>query len=373
MQLIDQRVIYSGRSHTPTANCCFPALVRLADSTYLVSWRVGSQKDSADGKLLLSRSADNGRIWTPAETIPLGPYDEEAVEPHYGPISRLNDGGLLAAIMLVDRSDPSLSFFHPTTEGLLPTRMLFCHSRDAGHSWTDYHEMDHGPYHSPMPITGAVLQLENGDLACTFEVNKNYCDPQPWRHAAAWKVSNDGGRTWPECIEVANDPTSRLMYWDARYSLGVDGFCIATFWTYDRTLQHDAPIHLSISRDNGRHWSPPRDLGVEGQVCHPVLLENGSLVLVYVDRFVTRTIRAVKSHDLGHSFQDEVVVYNHAQSPIIARQSSVTADYLQEMDTWTFGRVDAVAGLGGQIAIVFYAGTPEATSIHWAMISTSSA
>src|SRR4029079_11602785 len=99
MQLISERVLYSGKPGTSTANCCFPAVASLTDGGYVVSWRVGSQKDSADGKLLLSRSMDDGCSWTPPEPIPLGPFAQAAVEPHYGPISALKNGRLLAAIM----------------------------------------------------------------------------------------------------------------------------------------------------------------------------------------------------------------------------------------------------------------------------------
>jgi hypothetical protein len=370
MRLLHESTIFSGVPATEKANCCFPAIARLLNGGLVVTWRTGSQKDSADGKLLLSRSIDDGQSWSTPAAIPLGPYANAKIEPHYGPISVLKDGSLLAAIMLVDRADPSLPFFHPTTEGLLPTHTLFFQSCDGGRSWTGYREMDYAPYHSPMPITGAVLQLGNGELACPFEVNKNYFDTQPWRHAAAWKISRDGGHSWPECVEIANDPTGRLMYWDARYALGADGLCVATFWTYDRTQQCDARIHMSISRDNGRHWSQPRDIGIEGQVCQAVFVDNGGLVLIYVDRFKTRSIRATFSPDLGRSFRSDIVVYSHAYRPTDI-QSNITANYLQDMDTWTFGRVDAVAGTNRKIEIVYYAGTRDATSIRSATLVLS--
>jgi hypothetical protein len=370
MRVTDRRTIFSGIAGTTSANCCFPAIAQLADGTKLVTWRIGSFKDSADGTLLVARSIDGGRNWSPAEKVPLGPYAATPGEGHYGPLTVLNDGRILAAIMWVERSTPDLPFFHPTTEGLLPLRTFFCESHDAGRTWRNYREMDASPYQSPMPLTGPVLQLADDNLACPFEVNKSYYDTKPWRHAAAWKISHDDGHTWPECIEIANDPAGRLMYWDARYALGPNGFCVATFWTYDRSQCRDVNIHTSLSEDYGRHWTTPCDTGLAGQVCHPVLLDDGRLVLICVDRFASRTIRAVISRDLGRTFYDQVIVYEHARCQEKQSPTSSTADYLQDMDAWCFGRVDAVAGPDGQISIVYYAGTPDATSIHWARLET---
>lgn len=369
MQLIDQRIIFRGTPGTPTANCCFTALARLPDGTYLVTWRVGSQKDSADGSILLSRSADNGRTWSSPEKLPLGPFAEMECEPHYAPLTVLSDGRILAAIMWVDRSNPGLPFFHPDTEGLLPTRTLFCESHDAGCTWSNYRVMDAAPYHSPMPITGPVLPLAGGELACQFEVNKNYDDPQQWRHAAAWKISRDGGQTWPECVEVAHDPAERLMYWDARYALAPDGFCLATFWTYDRNANRDANIHLSVSHDHGRHWSPPQDTELVGQIAHPVFLADGRLVLIYIDRFRTGSIRAVMSDDMGKSFHGEIVVFEQPRNQL-PLETSTTADYLQEMDAWAFGRIDALTDSDGQISTVFYSGNRDASNVFLCRLAT---
>jgi len=270
--------------------------------------------------------------------------------------------------MWVDRSNPELQLFNPETEGLLPTHAVFCESRDAGRTWTDYRELDGHPYHRPMPITGPVLALGDGRLACQFEVNKHYHETGPWRHAAAWKLSKDGGRTWPEHVEIANDPAGRYMYWDARYAVRPNGFCQAAFWTYDRALKCDATIHLSVSMDHGRTWSKPRDTGIYGQVCHPVMLSDERLLLIYVDRFKTRSIRAVLSDDGGQTFHNDTVVYEHWNSQTECERAPAS-DYLQEMDSWSFGRVDGVATADRIVSIVFYAGNSEATNICFAQLT----
>lgn len=206
--------------------------------------------------------------------------------------------------MWVDRSEPGRPFFNPATEGLLPLQTWFCHSRDAGQTWGDYRWMDVEAVSScigcdkppqpdcPLAITGPVLSLPDRRLACQFEVNKPYDDTKPWRHAAAYRVSNDGGRTWPEYVEVANDPTGRVMYWDARYA-------------FDRT---------------------------------------------------------------GRGFVEDIAIYQHPAAHADGGQDSTATDYLQDMELWTFGRVEAILTGDGTVSVIYYAGNAQATDIRYARL-----
>jgi BNR repeat-like domain len=368
MVLAESHVIYSGTPRTHSANCCFPSITRLPSGDLLASWRIGSDKDSADGAIMLARSADSGHMWSPPWRLPAGPDAPMPGEAHYGPLTALGPDHVLATIMWVDRSNQGRPFFHPETEGLLPVRTIFCESYDAGQTWRDYREMDLAPYHSPMPITGPTLKLADGRLACQFEVNKDYEDLRPWRHAAAWKISDDGGRNWPEHVEVANDPAGKLMYWDAGYALRANGFGLAAFWTYDRWSNRDATIHMSSTEDGGRHWSEPWNTDLRGQVARPLLLDDGRLLLVYVDRFHDCGIRAVVSNDFGRTFSGETVVYRHESDNGEAGSKSTSAEYNQAMNLWTFGRIDALTASDGAVLVVFYAGGSESTSIHCARL-----
>jgi hypothetical protein len=436
MKLFSHGNIFAGLPNTPTANSCFPSIVRLGDGTLLASWRVGSQKDSADGQILLARSTDDGQSWSEPEKFPAGPWTAKPGEVHYAPLTVLGGDHLLAAMMWVDRSDAALPFFNPVTEGLLPLRTWFCESRDGGRTWGDYRaigcngsgaaaaelepfcveksrgqgaswncgeaaaelkpfcvEKSRGqgaswnsgeaaadlkpfpfsppPPDHPLAITGPVLVLGDGRLACQFEVNKPYDDTQPWRHAAAWKVSSDDGRTWPHYVNVAHDPGGRLMYWDAHYAFDGRGGALAAFWTYDRQQQRDRNIHLSESHDGGQTWTIPRDCGLAGQVGHPILLDGERLLLIYVDRFHTRSIRAAISHDRGRSFAEDMVVYQHPAAQAERGAQSTSTDYLQDMELWTFGRVDATVGPGGSVWIIYYAGDARSTDIRWARLEVS--
>jgi len=368
MKLIDKGIVFAGKPESNTASCCFPGIVRFPDGSLMCSWRTGSTKESPDGKIWLAHSSDSGKSWKHWPLHVSERFGDAPGEFHYGPLTILGDRRLLITLMWTDRSDPSLPFFNPQTEGLLPVRTIFAESTDGGHTWAHLRAMDTAPYQSPMPITGPVLKLPTGRLACCFEVNKHHADTRPWRHAAAMKISSDGGTTWPEAVEVANDPNNRLMFWDQRHSISGDRHT-AMFWTYDRTANKDANIHLSLSSDGGRSWTLPKDTGIVGQVAHPVLLSDGRLMVIYIDRFHTRSIRARLSNDYGNTFgEEELVVHQQPRNSADAGVESQSAEYLQDMQLWSFGRIDALADEQGDIWTVFYAGDSRSTGIHWAHI-----
>ena len=184
------------------------------------------------------------------------------------------------------------------------------------------------------------------------------------------KISSDGGKSWPEAIEVANDASNRLMYWDQHHAVGYDQ-CITMFWTYDRQNNRDATIHISWSNDFGKTWTPPQDTGIVGQIAQPILLGDGRLVVIYLDRFKTRSIRARLSEDGGRTFgSEELVIYEQpGHSRDQGDQSDPTA-YLQDMQLWTFGRIDAIADTSGDIWVIFYGAGENVTNIYWARIRT---
>lgn len=372
IKLVGSTRVYGGVPNSPTANCCFPSIARLPNGTLLASWRTGSNKDSDDGAIWLARSTDETTWSRPQLILQAGQLDGLWGEPHCGPLTVLQDGRLLCTVMWVVRPRPGMEFFNPITEGLLPLRTLFYVSHDEGISWRHLSEMDGGPYSGPLAITGPALQLADGTLACPFEVNKPYDDTAAWRHAAALKFSRDGGNTWPACVEIANDPTGQVMYWDAHVVPCSTDHWVAAFWTFDRQQGVDRTIHLAHSTDAGKTWTPPRDLQIVGQIAEPVPLSGGRLLLIYVDRFHTASIRARISLDQGKTFAAEgLVIYEHAkQSPSVIAPTE-TAAYLQDMSLWTFGRVQAVAH-GDTIWLVYYAGNNHSTDIYCSRLQVDS-
>ncbi len=368
LKLEDEGVAYMGTPASRTEHCGFPGILSLSDDTLLMSWRVGSSKDSADGTIYISRCVDRGRTWSP----PAAPFSTswEGVPGnlHICKFTETGQGHVLACLMWIDRTNPTAPMYNPQTEGIFPMKVLFARSADYGQTWGPLWALDDSPYGSTLGMTGPVLVLRDGRWACQFEVNKPYDDPRPWRQVAALKFSSDEGRIWSAPVEVANDPTGRVRYWDQRHAVAPDGDCLATFWTFDAVRSCDLNITLSTSHDGGQTWSPPRDTGLSGQLPYPVFLSDGRLLLLYIDRYETQTVRARLGDTLGRQFDErDTVIYQHCRNvrdP--GHDVASSADHLQDQQRWTFGYVSGATDSQGDVWVTYYSVADGNAKIHWA-------
>lgn len=172
-------------------------------------------------------------------------------------------------------------------------------------------------------------------------------------------------------MTVAHDPTYRIRYWDQRHSVAPDGTMLAGIWAYDAVARKELNFHLTESNDGGTTWSKPRDCGIPYQQPYPVFLPDGRLILFCIDRYRTRTIRALLSEDKGKSFLPEELVVH--QQPGGRAEPGEHDHQSADQQLWTFGRLEGIADPEGNAWVVYYAGDTDSTSIHWAKNQTTSA
>jgi hypothetical protein len=270
----------------------------------------------------------------------------------------------------VDHSDPSLPFFNEETEGLLDTRIFLARSEDEGETWSDPRPMDTSPFDIPTPLTGPVLCLPSGELACQFELNKPYYDTSIWRHSSVMMFSKDGGESWPEHAITSSDPANRIFYWDQRPGVLADGRILDLFWTYDNHAAVYLNIHARQSVDCGRTWSEMWDTGVPGQPGPPVSMPDGDIAMVYVDRTGPPTIKVRASSDGGRTWSDatETIVYETETASQTWRKGSMQ-DAWSEMGQFSVGLPTTARLRNGDILVLYYAG-PETdlTDVQWARL-----
>jgi hypothetical protein len=243
---------------------------------------------------------------------------------------------------------------------------LLAESSDGGRTWSAPWVFDARPFDGLAGITGPIQKLPDGRLACQFETNKTYHDASPWRHFAALKFSDDGGRSWQTPVMVAHDPTCRVRYWDQCHALAPDGTMLAMLWAFDSVAKQELNFHVTESRDLGMTWSAPRDSGWPLQLPYPVFLPDGRLVAFCIDGYRSRTIRAIISHDQGRTFEDGDLVVH--QQPRVCCDPGEKDHQLADQQLWTFGRVEAVADPSGDVWLSYYAGDAESTGIYWARL-----
>ncbi len=337
LKVVERGVIWENATDDPERrSACFPNVALLSDGRMLATCRVGSKKDSADGKLMFCESLDKGRTWRELGILLSSEFEGVPGELRFGGLSEPSPGRILLAAIWVDRSDPSLPFANPETIGILPMKILLTESADGGFTWAPFREVDVSPMIQPA-LTGPVMRMPDGRLALSFETNKHYDDPTPVKHHAALIFSEDEGATWKEPTVVATSP--EYYFWDQRHAILPDGSSLALFWTYSIQKERDVEIHRAFSRDSGRTWDTPTGIGIEGQVAYPVSLGGDDVLMLYVHRHQPPSLRALLSRDRGQTWSrdGEVVFYAKELTEAGMAPGTDTAQYWQDMELWTFG------------------------------------
>ncbi|MCX7707597.1 MAG: glycoside hydrolase [Anaerolineae bacterium] len=372
MRILERGTIFDATAAPREARfCTFPSLVQSANGRLIAGFRTGSSKDSADEDVRIMASEDNGASW---HTVfwGFGEYPRGSGGRLRGIALTPVGDRLLASLLWVDHSDPTLPLASSQTQGILPTRVFVAWSDDDGRSWRDLREVGLWP-HKGNATTGSILLLRDGRLALPYEAWKEYNDPSPGQHHAALRLSADGGATWDELSVVAHDPQGQVLYWDQRLTVDPDtGNLMAMFWTHDRGAQRDLDIHIAWGSPDGQRWSPPRSIGIQGQICAPLALCNGRVFAAYVHRHEPPSLRAILSHDGGRSWEaaGELVFYEKRRGGAESgmRGTRAFADYWADMSIWTFGHPAPLLLPDGSVMVAYYAGDESAMGIHWVRI-----
>lgn len=366
MQIMATGILARGERGTKRAVLTFGQIVALQRGALLATCRSGPSKDSPDEGIEFFRSDDGGNTWSAAWR----PFGATKLNGKLGSLklaylTELAPGRLLAAAMWIDRTTyPNQPLFNAETEGCLPMEILLAESADEGRSWSEWRLIPMPAEIGPASLTNPILKLHDGSLAMSIETNKHYEDRTQWYQKVLFFHSTDQGHTWGDPIVAGWDPTGRIFNWDMRACVAPDGR-IATFaWTYNTQTVEYLNIHRRISQDQGHTWSAPEDLGITDQPGPPAVLPDGRIVLPWVDRFVSHSIRARVASAVDAPFDpaSEVVIYTHGSEAI---RDDNTGDLLAEMGAWSFGLPSATTLPDGNVLVAYYAGDDVAMDIHW--------
>ncbi len=368
MRVLERGILNAAEPQTARAVCTFPSLAVLANGDLLATYRTGADKDGADETVELRRSTDGGRAWSE----PVSPFSR-VVEGREGSlrvvyVTPLAGAHVLACGMWIDRqAHPGSPLFHPQTEGCLPMKIVLADSFDNGATWSAWRAVEVPDDVGPPSLTSPVLRFASGRLAISIESNKHYFDRSTWHQKVVYLFSNDDGATWSAPHLICRDPSARIFHWDQRAAVAPDGRVVTFSWVYDRETQSYLDIQRRVSADEGSSWSTPEDLGFADQPSHPAIFSDGRVVLAWVDRFGSRSIRARMAHSLDAAFapDSEVVLHEAATS---SGAVGSTADALADMQTWSYGLPFAEALPDGDALVVYYAGTSDAMDIRWARL-----
>lgn len=371
MRIVARGNLAQAKAGTNRACLTFPTVTCLSNGVLLGTGRAGASKDAEHEYIELYRSTDGGKNWSE----PWAPFDIVRVGGRFGTLklcylTQLSPGRILAASMWVDRTTyPGKPLFNADTGGCLPMAILLAQSVDEGETWTPWREVALPSEIGPPSLTSPILKLADGVLAMSVETNKNYHDNARWQQKAVFLFSHDGGETWSAPLDVAVDASGRIFNWDLRCGVAPDERICSFAWTYDTKSETYLNVHRRVSVDQGQSWSPPEDMGFADQAARPAMLTDGRVVLAWVDRFDSQTIRARIAPSIDAPFDPATEIEIFAPNQNSTNRSKDTGDLLADMSIWNFGLPYAEALPDGDVLVTYYTGTLEEMNLCWVCLA----
>ena len=379
MRVVERSLVSAAEPGTARAVATSAAITVLADGSLLVSYSIGSDKATADLAIELRRSSDGGQTWSEPERPFSTTVDGVRGCLKSAPITRLDGDRLIVAGLWIDQEAfPGQPLFNPDTEGCLPMSIVVAESDDAGHTWSTWRTVPMPEDVGPASLTNPIMRLADGRLVLSVESNKPYLDRSKWFQRVVYLWSDDDGATWSDAQTICQDPTGRIANWDQRAAVAPDGRIVTFTWVYDFETVSYRNILRRISTDGGQTFSEPEDLGIADQPAHPAILPDGRLVLGWVDRFGSGTIKARSASAIDAPLDpaSEVTVHDpegeaeaRAAAARVAGDGESTGDALVQQGTWTYGLAFGEALADGDVGLVHYAaGEQGGTEIRWARL-----
>ena len=218
---------------------------------------------------------------------------------------------------------------------------------------------------TPLPL----MELAGGRLALSVETNKPYLDASRWYQRVVYLYSEDQGRSWSAPHTVSQDPTGRMFNWDQRAGVAPDGRIVTFTWYFDSQTGTYLNIQRRISRDQGRIWTDPEDLGFPDQAAHarhPARRQKRCWP-GWTGSAPNPSGPAWPPPSTAPSPpESEVLIYDHAA--VLRSQPSAgetMADTLGVMSHWTYGLPYATVLSNGEVLLVYYAGLSQGMEVEW--------
>lgn len=348
----------------------FPFILKLPSGRWLAAFKASEKKGDCDFmQAVICWSDDEGASWSiPAEPVKLPQINGIVGQSRIAYFLSLGGTKVLMVLNWVDCTDTSQPYYNPEDETLKDTRIFYCFSDDDGTSWSEPQLMIIDGIDAPVPLTGAPLMLKDGTIICQFEINKAIGDTSEWVHRSAFVFSYDGGNTWKDPVMITEE--QNMYYWDQRPQVLADGLSVIDFfWTLDGKTNHYKNIHARLSEDGGKTWGDIWDTGIYGQPGQPIVVEDGRLMTIEIDRSIKPVITVRTGEDAQSNFETSLIVYEADFGKQDSKAISMN-DAWAEMVQFSVGHPGLLYLGNNEVLAYYYTGNnADNTNIEFVKIS----
>lgn len=274
-------LIYSNpMPHVHSRQAYFPSVVQLDNGEMLASIVLGEAFEASDLQTYIARSMDNGENWQLEQ--PVQASVPGRVTSNCARITALGNGELAMFMIRHDRTDhPDAGLTNPETLGFVPIELLLLRSYDNGRTWTEPSPITPSLAGPAFEICCPIIPIRDGRWLLPTQTWPGWNGDCPNGVRMIALVSHDGGATWPEHMEIMNEPGQQVYFWETKIVEFKNGDLLTTAWVYDDVNSKDRPNHFSLSKNGGASWTPLASCELIGQTLTPILLEDDSILSVY--------------------------------------------------------------------------------------------
>ena len=344
---------------TPTAVAAGPRCAVTRQGDVLCSFIVQAATGLNDFKPMLARSTDGGVTW----------QEQGLIWPHlierysiFGSISRARDGELFFFGSRTRIDKPGEPFWSDATQGLKQNELIWAHSADDGHSWSD-------PALIPMPIPGSAeapgaMCVGRGGAwhACYSPYNTFDAHLAVDRNQVVYLRSRDRGRTWRHgsMMRFASPFATGAEAWVVELA---DGRLLGVCWNLNQEDGSDFPNACALSDDGGETWRPTRSTGILGQSTALAALPDGRALFIYNQRKhgeVGVWMATVRPTEQDFGIESNEIVWRAAK-PTVSDSSAAHSNWTD----FAFGEPSVTLLPDGHLLVALWCIQPDGRGIRY--------